>query len=903
MKNDDKNLQKAINDLPSHEPKDDLWDNIESALNQQQQGKVAKDTAPKPVSLLPFLMAKAGKGAKFAMAASVLLAVVGGYWLWNSNQNSTDKELLADIQKVSDIKPVFSNTDVAFKHLVVEAEKGAEFRMPNGTVINIPQDVFVDKNNNKIVGKVDLEYREFHNGAEILASGIPMVYDSAGIKQQFESAGMFELRGFKHDEPVFLAAGKSIKVDMASFAVGNDYRFYYLDQTNTTNVAYNSPLFVSAKAQSIENQFDSKNDTSDYAAISGRSKGVWKYLGIENPKPNTAKVAKIDSAVQAFSQEYQAKIEAEKKAIEAEKTTEENSYVLQRKSNRAIKAENFFKLSFDTQRYPELRPFEEMVWEYTGERDENRNPKSAKNYWVKDRLWRHIEFTKQLFVPVTLTGHHGTVNDAEFSPNGKFLATAAGGSAKIWDKNGKHLFDLDEHNGVVTQVDFSHDSKHILTVARGAVYLWGIDGKQMQMLGYNPDVVAGASFSADSKHIIAFFGKKLSSFDESTLNKTIDLSQLKNVGRVKVWDLAGNVVSDIDMQDGKDHNLENVVSLPKTKQEGAYKIVINKENINILKNNEVVKIIKGHQNIVSTAKFSEDGKFLVTGSNDRIVKVWDVEKGFELVSNLRVHKEAVEFVAVSPDNNAVLSIGKQNRLDLTPANGVAYLWRKISPKEADVYELAVYTKAETKEERKLFGDNVNFYTTIYQEKQDSSYSTQKSSPMLANRVKSLNEAIANYQQALVARRQTEELRLANEANLLRSYEVRQLGIYNWDRPFESSEIAFNPRFAIDESISHKVSYHNKIKAYMITGENGTVVMACDFDKINGSFRGQIRCSRFYPTTFVAVLPNNEITIFSYQDFKALKILEREDRYYNITFKDAKPISSIADLKEYLKTNG
>jgi hypothetical protein len=122
--------------------------------------------------ILPYVEAEISKGktkAKFAMAASVVLAAVGGTWLYQNSQNQTssDAELLADIQKVSDVKPVFSNTDVAFKHLVVNTEKGANFKLPNGTKIVVPQDAFVDKNNKPIVGNVDLEYREFHNAAQI----------------------------------------------------------------------------------------------------------------------------------------------------------------------------------------------------------------------------------------------------------------------------------------------------------------------------------------------------------------------------------------------------------------------------------------------------------------------------------------------------------------------------------------------------------------------------------------------------------------------------------------------------------------------------------------------------------------------------------------------------------------
>ena len=889
MKNKDKNLQKAIDDLPKYEPKNDLWDKIEANLNQRV-GNAQTDKATKPKSLFAFATWKGKTKAKFAMAASVVLAAVGGTWLYQNSQNQTssDAELLADIQKVSDVKPVFSNTDVAFKHLVVNTEKGANFKLPNGTKITVPQDAFVDKNNKPIVGNVDLEYREFHNAAQILASGIPMTYDSAGVTHQFESAGMFEMRGFQHNEPVFIAQNKGIDVDMASFVKGDDFRFYYLDQTNTKTVAYHSPFFTSAYAQTAtgndtNNMNNNTNDTTNFVARAGNSSGYWKYLGINESKNNADKTAKIDSAVAAFSKEYMAKIEAEKAAIAAEKEKmEDENITLNRKSKRTINSANFFRLKFETATYPELEPFRSMIWEYTGEKNENRNPRSAKNEWILERQWREIELTKKLFQPIALANQPGDVNDAEFSPNGKFIATAAGGGAKLWDKNGKLLFNLEGHPGIVKQVDFSSDSKLILTVAEGLINLWNTEGVLLQTLGNNPNIISSAVFSGDNKKVVAYMGN-----------------------HTKIWDLKGNLIADIEAYDGQ--QITDFVELPsQATSEYSFKIVENK--IQILKNGIIIKILKGHQNDIAKVEFSKDGKFLVTSALDRMIKVWSIAEDFKLISNLRMFETSkvnASFVTISPDNQSVLSVGNNERNKNVFKDDAVYLWKRINPQDEAIYELSVYCKPISQSEIKEFGDNVTFMTTVYREEGENQSVSFKDNPVLAKRIKNLDEVMTQYYQAVSARRQAEEIRLVNEANLLRNYTVENFGIHNWDRYFNMQDlVSITANFELDSAITSTITQYNNIKVYFITGENNTVVQSLSLNT-----RNMISFPKTVSNQFVVVLPNNQVAVFSAEEFKALVFDKWQDlkdekipkqNEFTFKFNTLKPVSSVDDLQAYLK---
>ncbi|HEU4719520.1 MAG TPA: hypothetical protein VFU15_16870, partial [Bacteroidia bacterium] len=107
---------------------------------------------------------------------------------------------------------------------------GAELDYPSGTKISIPANAFVDANGNAVTGNVTIDYREFRDPVDILLSGIPMDYDSAGHNGHFVSAGMFEMNASVDGKEVFLAPGKKVDMKFAVVDTASDFNFYKLDE-------------------------------------------------------------------------------------------------------------------------------------------------------------------------------------------------------------------------------------------------------------------------------------------------------------------------------------------------------------------------------------------------------------------------------------------------------------------------------------------------------------------------------------------------------------------------------------------------------------------------------------------------------------------------------------------------
>lgn len=156
-----------------------------------------------------------------------------------------------DKSNMACIKQPFKNVNVPFHDFVLNASEEKTIELENGTSISIPANSFVDANGKMVSGEVNFQYREFHTAADIIASGIPMVYDSAGIKIQFESAGMFEINAKQGDKQVYIANGKNLQVSMASFKAGNNFNFYALDtlEKNWENIGSLSPTINQKKKE------------------------------------------------------------------------------------------------------------------------------------------------------------------------------------------------------------------------------------------------------------------------------------------------------------------------------------------------------------------------------------------------------------------------------------------------------------------------------------------------------------------------------------------------------------------------------------------------------------------------------------------------------------------------------
>jgi hypothetical protein len=188
--------------------------------------------------------------------------------LKTNNQNKNQKhETLTTQNKITNskvnntkfINPPTKQLNVQYQNYKVNNSTGALIKHPSKSQIKIPKNCFIDKNGQNIVGEVTIQYREINGLPEIIASGIPMHYDSANNHYNLESAGMFEIKGFQNQEPIYIHPQKSIQVSYASDNPQNKFNQYFLD-TNARNWHYLKRDDISSAASLHANQLPKNSD-------------------------------------------------------------------------------------------------------------------------------------------------------------------------------------------------------------------------------------------------------------------------------------------------------------------------------------------------------------------------------------------------------------------------------------------------------------------------------------------------------------------------------------------------------------------------------------------------------------------------------------------------------------------
>jgi len=79
--------------------------------------------------------------------------------------------------------------------------------------------------------------------------------------------------------------------------------------------------------------------------------------------------------------------------------------------------------------------------------------------------------------------------------------------------------------------------------------------------------------------------------------------------------------------------------------------------------------LTGHLNVVNSAIFSPDGKRIVSGSYDNTLKIWDAETGQETLT-LKGHSATVNCVIFSPDGKRIVSGSSDKTLKIWDARPI-----------------------------------------------------------------------------------------------------------------------------------------------------------------------------------------------------------------------------------------
>ncbi len=227
-----------------------------------------------------------------------------------------------------------------------------------------------------------------------------------------------------------------------------------------------------------------------------------------------------------------------------------------------------------------------------------------------------------------LPGHENFVDDVDFSPNGRFVVTAGrDGSARVWRaENAESIATLRGHGERV----------------RAAAYLPG--GRRVVSAGDDGTVRAWDAVRQPPLRLVRAFGKPVTRVGLASDS----LEVVTDDGRLHVVSPAGDelAVREATAPPG----VERASNGATLRIDGKTAIVTRPDGREI--------VLRGHEDLVTSARFSPDGVYAVTASRDHIPIVWNARSG-TVVHKLRGHFAVVSDARFSPDGRWIVTAGPQ----------------------------------------------------------------------------------------------------------------------------------------------------------------------------------------------------------------------------------------------------
>jgi WD40 repeat protein len=297
--------------------------------------------------------------------------------------------------------------------------------------------------------------------------------------------------------------------------------------------------------------------------------------------------------------------------------------------------------------------------------------------------WIYTESAKAPLETIVQTGHSSNIISVGFHPTGKFVFTGSPDKTiKLWDlATGKQIrtFNVDRGHSAC----FSPDGKHIAiehpTINGAVVIAELMTGRELKVLEGHNKFIQMIIYSPCGKYLVtSSYDEKAIIWDVSTGEIIYTLSHTEHVfsdiefspnGRYIVTaggdklqqDFTKNTAIIWNISTGQKELVienDNVVHRVDFSSDGNL-ILLESYNCDLeVYDSHTGKIVKKFnakgEEYLQDAIFSPDGKYVVTATNSKIIKFWNISSG--TVDQQYVgHNHTITSLAFSPDGNYLLS--------------------------------------------------------------------------------------------------------------------------------------------------------------------------------------------------------------------------------------------------------
>lgn len=216
------------------------------------------------------------------------------------------------------------------------------------------------------------------------------------------------------------------------------------------------------------------------------------------------------------------------------------------------------------------------------------------------------------------TGHTSTVLDLSWSKNNFLLSSSIDKTVKLWHVSREECLCTFKHKDFVTSIAFHpRDDRFFLAGSLdGILRLWSIPDKNVAFWAKAPEMITSVGFAPDGQTAIAGGNSGLLGFYET---QGLIFQTQVHVKSSRGKNSKGSKITGIRTQ-----------AFPPDDENGEVKVLVSSNDSRIrlynLRDKSLEMKFKGHENGHSQirASFSEDGKYVICGSEDRRTYIWSL---------------------------------------------------------------------------------------------------------------------------------------------------------------------------------------------------------------------------------------------------------------------------------------
>lgn len=287
------------------------------------------------------------------------------------------------------------------------------------------------------------------------------------------------------------------------------------------------------------------------------------------------------------------------------------------------------------------------------------------------------------FACIAILNHPNDVKTAEFSKDSKTIVTASNdGICRLWDaRSGEILKELKSDFKNMTSASLNSECSKVITAFNnGMVVIWDIaEGKMLKNIKGHQASVTYACFSSDEQYALTASTDKTVRLWNVQTEKCIDtiVVHQDNVNFATFSSDGKKVVTASDDGSAVIYDLNSHISYPIFMDENTSieyaEFNYDDTKVAVVTNSAVYiinvpyrkteKVIKGHDDVFTSATFSPNGKTIATSSHDKTVKLWSIDNG-DVPHIYKGHSNTVSDVMFSPDGKFIISTSIDNEARL-----------------------------------------------------------------------------------------------------------------------------------------------------------------------------------------------------------------------------------------------